>query len=180
MHILRFAALYGFWIVLSGRFETKYLTIGAFCAAAITYLTRDLMRPEGVAVRNRGVGVNFMIAGIGRFVLYVIWLLWSIVQANLQVAYIVLQPKMPIQPGLLSMRTKLRNRTGHIILANSITLTPGTITVDFDDGVYSVHALVPGAAQSLLDAKMQSKLERIFGENEEAVTDIRWIDKPGG
>jgi multicomponent Na+:H+ antiporter subunit E len=81
---------------------------------------------------------------------------------------------------LLLLRTKLRNRTGHIILANSITLTPGTITVDFDDGVYSVHALVPGAAQSLLDAKMQSKLEGIFGEREEAETDVRWIDRPGG
>jgi multicomponent Na+:H+ antiporter subunit E len=80
----------------------------------------------------------------------------------------------------LRLRTKLRNRTGHIILANSITLTPGTITIDFDDGDYSVHALVPGAAQSLLDAKMQSKLERIFGEREDAETDIRWIDKPGG
>jgi len=180
MHILRFAALYGFWIILSGRFETKYLTIGAFCAAAITYLTRDLMRPDSGPVVNRGVGVNFMIAGIGRFVLYFFWLLWSIVQSNLEVAYIVLQPKMPIQPGLLLLRTKLRNRTGHIILANSITLTPGTITVDFDDGVYSVHALVPGAAQSLLDAKMQSKLEGIFGEREEAETDVRWIDRPGG
>jgi multicomponent Na+:H+ antiporter subunit E len=64
------------------------------------------------------------------------------------------------------------------MLANSITLTPGTITVDFDDGNYSVHALVPSAAQSLLDAKMQSQLERIFGEREEASTDIRWIEKP--
>jgi multicomponent Na+:H+ antiporter subunit E len=63
------------------------------------------------------------------------------------------------------------------MLANSITLTPGTITVDFDDGNYSVHALVPSAAQSLLDAEMQSQLERIFGEREEATTDVRWIKK---
>ena len=120
-----------------------------------------------------------IVSGIGNFILYFFWLMWSVAQSNLQVAYIVLHPKLPIQPGLLRLRTKLRNRTGHIILANSITLTPGTITIDFDDGDYSVHALVPGAAQSLLDAKMQSKLERIFGEREEAETDIRWIDKPG-
>jgi len=178
MHILRFAALYGFWIVLSGRFQAKYLIIGAVCTAAITFLTRDLMRPDGVAA-SPNVEPHSIIAGVGRFVLYIFWLLWSIVQSNLEVAYIVLQPKMPIQPGLLSLRTKLRNRTGHIILANSITLTPGTITVDFEDGVYSVHALAPGAAQSLLDAKMQSKLERIFGEREEAVTDIRWLERSG-
>jgi multicomponent Na+:H+ antiporter subunit E len=178
MHILRFAALYGFWIVLSGRFQAKYLIIGMVCAAAITFLTRDLMRLDDTESAS-DVGPSALITGMARFVGYFFWLLWSIVQSNLEVAYIVLQPKMPIQPGLLSLRTKLRNRTGHIILANSITLTPGTITIDFDDGVYSVHALVPEAAQSLLDAKMQSKLERIFGEREEARTDIRWIERPG-
>jgi multicomponent Na+:H+ antiporter subunit E len=146
MPIVRFAALYAFWIILSGRFEIKYLAIG--------------------------------VVGMGRFILYLFWLLWSVLQSNFQVAYLVLHPKMPIQPGLLRLRTKLRNRTGHVMLANSITLTPGTITVDFDDGNYSVHALVPSAAQSLLDAKMQSQLERIFGEREEATTDVRWIKKP--
>ena len=178
MHVLRFAVLYGFWIVLSGRFESKYLIIGAFCAAAITYLTRDLARLGGVQAVKGGIDFKSIVAAAGRFFAYSLWLLWSIVKSNLEVAYIVLHPKMPIQPGLLSLRTKLRNRTGHIILANSITLTPGTITVDFDDGVYAVHALVPSAAQSLIDAKMQSKIEAIFGEREEAVTDVRWIDRP--
>jgi multicomponent Na+:H+ antiporter subunit E len=180
MVILRFAALYAFWIVLSGRFEMKYLVMGGVCVLLVTYLTQDLTRPDGAGEGQRREKDYFILAGIGRFVLYLFWLMWSVVQSNLQVAYIVLHPKLPIQPGLLRLRTKLRNRTGHIILANSITLTPGTITIDLDDGDYSVHALVPGAAQSLLDAKMQSKLERIFGEREEAKTDIRWIDKPGG
>jgi multicomponent Na+:H+ antiporter subunit E len=141
-------------------------------------LTQDLNQPEGAGQRARVEPVSLVFVGAARFVLYFFWLLWSVLQSNFQVAYLVLHPKMPIQPGLLRLRTKLRNRTGHIMLANSITLTPGTITVDFDDGNYSVHALVPSAAQSLLDAKMQSKLERIFGEREEATTDIRWIDKP--
>jgi multicomponent Na+:H+ antiporter subunit E len=179
MLILRFAALYGFWIILSGRFEVKYLIMGAVSAFIVLYLTQDLAQPDGPK-QVRGVPRDYsVVSGIGNFILYFFWLMWSVAQSNLQVAYIVLHPKLPIQPGLLRLRTKLRNRTGHIILANSITLTPGTITIDFDDGDYSVHALVPEAAQSLLDAKMQSKLERIFGEREEAETDIRWIDKPG-
>lgn len=178
MGLVRFAALYGFWIILSGRFEAKYLAIGVGCALLVTYLTQDLNQPEGAGQRARVEPVSLVFVGVARFVLYFFWLLWSVLQSNFQVAYLVLHPKMPIQPGLLRLRTKLRNRTGHIMLANSITLTPGTITVDFDDGNYSVHALVPSAAQSLLDAKMQSKLERIFGEREEATTDIRWIDKP--
>jgi len=178
MSAVRFAALYGFWIILSGRWETKYLVIGAVCALLVTYLTQDLTYSDGSGRRSQTRKAHFLLAGVGRFVLYLFWLLWSVLQANLQVAYLVLHPKMPIQPGLLRLRTKLRNRAGHVILANSITLTPGTITVDFDDGTYSVHALAPSAAQDLLEAKMQSKLERIFGEREEAATDVRWIDKP--
>lgn len=176
MLILHFAVLYGFWIVLSGRFQTKYLIIGAVCSLAVAYSSRDLRFPDGP--KRRGVQGYSIIAGIGRFVLYFFWLLLNVVQSNLEVAYLVLHPRMPIQPGLLRLRTRLRNRTGHIILANSITLTPGTITVDFDEGEYSVHALVPSAAQTLLDARMQSKLERIFGEREEAKTDVRWVDQP--
>ena len=179
MPIVRFAALYGFWIILSGRFEMKYLVMGAVCALLVTYLTQDLAAPAGTEGRSGSKTAYLYSVGVGRFALYLGWLLWSVLESNLQVAYLVLHPKMPIRPGLLRLRTKLRNRTGHIMLANSITLTPGTITVDFDDGIYSVHALVPAAAQSLLDAKMQSKLERIFGEREEASTDVRWIDKPG-
>jgi multicomponent Na+:H+ antiporter subunit E len=180
MLILRFAVLYAFWVILSGRFQTKYLVIGAVCAMLVAYLTQDLAQPERAKRNQLGNRVYSVIGGIGRFILYCFWLLWNIVKSSIQVAYLVLHPKVPIQPGLLRLRTKLHNRTGHIILANSITLTPGTITVDFDDGTYAVHALVPSAAQSLLDARMQSKLERIFGEREEAETDVRWIDGPGG
>jgi multicomponent Na+:H+ antiporter subunit E len=68
---------------------------------------------------------------------------------------------------------------GQIILANSITLTPGTITVDLHEGVYLVHALVPEAAGSLLEAKMQSKLEEILGEPEEPQPEIRWVGEDG-
>lgn len=177
MSVVRFAALYGFWIILSGRFETKYLVMGAVGALLVTYLTQDLAKSEGNGRRPRE-RVYSVLGGVWRFIFYAFWLLWNVLQSNLQVAYLVLHPKMPIRPGLLRLRTKLRNRTGHIMLANSITLTPGTITVDFDDGTYSVHALIPEAAQSLLEAKMQSKLERIFGEREEATTDVRWVERP--
>ncbi len=174
--VLRFAALYGFWVVLSGRFETKYLLTGAVCALVVTFLTQDLVRPMNrQAAKSGGPSPSFLLSA-WRFCRYLLWLMWSVVQSNLEVAYLVLHPKMPIQPALLRFTTKLRSQTGQIILANSITLTPGTITVDFNDGTYTIHALVPGAAGTLVDARMQSKLERIFGEQEETTTNIRWID----
>lgn len=177
--VLRFAALYGFWAVLSGRFETKYLLIGAVCALVVTFLTQDLVQPKNRQTATSGDSPRSYLTSGWRFFCYSVWLLWAIVQSNLQVAHLVLHPKLPIRPGLLRFTTKLRSQTGQVILANSITLTPGTITVDFNDGAYTIHALVPEAAEALVDAKMQSKLERIFGEREEATTEIRWIDQPG-
>ena len=110
-----------------------------------------------------------------RFFTYLLWLVYSIIEANLQVAYLVLHPKLPIEPGLLRFTTQLQSEIGHVILANSITLTPGTITVHYSEGTYVVHTLVPQAATSLLEAKMQNKLQSIFGEAEELQPDIRWI-----
>lgn len=173
--VLRFAALYGFWVALSGRFETKYLLIGAVCALVVTFLTQDLVYRNGQASKSDGPAPSFLIS-LGRFARYSLWLMWSVVQSNLEVAYLVLHPKMPIRPGLLRFTTKLQSEIGQIILANSITLTPGTITVDFNDGTYTIHTLVPSAAGTLVDARMQSKLESIFGERQERTTNIHWID----
>jgi multicomponent Na+:H+ antiporter subunit E len=175
---LRFAALCGFWLVLSGRFQTKYLVMGVVCALLVTLFTADLARRGGTSIQGTAAKRVSVPLAAWRLLVYFIWLLWSIVQANLQVAYLVLQPRMNVRPGLLSFKTKLRSRTGHIILANSITLTPGTITVEFGDGSYTIHVLAPEAAQSLLDAKMQSKIEQVFGEPEERTADIRWLEPP--
>jgi len=116
-----------------------------------------------------------------RLFLYIVWLIWEIIKANLQVAYLVLHPKMPIEPNLLRFRTRLGSAAGHIILANSITLTPGTITVDFRAGTYLVHALVPQAAQSLLDAEMPGKLAAVFGEDPKGpAPEMMWVQEDGG
>jgi multicomponent Na+:H+ antiporter subunit E len=178
---LQFLLLYATWFVLSGRLEIKYLTIGALAAGLVILLTADLLRFDEGQAKEAKPTVKFWLSSGLRFLSYVVWLIWSIVKANLQVAYLVLHPRMPIRPGLLRFRTRLRSNVGHIVLANSITLTPGTITVDLKDGIYLVHALVPEAAQSLLEAVMQNKLEAIFGETEESTPEILWVDdKDGG
>jgi multicomponent Na+:H+ antiporter subunit E len=176
--VVRSAALFLFWIVLSGRFQPKYVVLGLVCTLLVTFFTMDLVQPLIPSARPRHHERFSSLRAAGRFFAYCGWLFWSIVQSNLQVAYIVMQPKMNVRPGLLCFRTKLRSQTGHIILANSITLTPGTITVDFKDGIYTVHALAPEAAESLLSANMQSRIERIFGEPEERTSDIRWLEAP--
>ena len=176
---LHITILFAFWFILSGKLEVKYLVLGVASAALVTFVTQDLLEPDERQRKKKPLRVASLLKTGWRLFSYFVWLVYSIVEANLQVAYLVLHPKLPIEPGLLRFRTRLQSRVGHILLANSITLTPGTITVDLTEGTYLVHALVPQAAGSLLEAKMQNKLEMIFGEPEEPQPEIRWVREDG-
>ncbi|MFQ5683032.1 MAG: Na+/H+ antiporter subunit E [Candidatus Binatia bacterium] len=172
---LRFLLLYATWLVLSGRFQLKYLLLGVLSAGWVTFLTADLLHFEHKVKKREKSGLSLLLRSGWRLVLYFSWLIFAIIKANLQVAYLVCHPKLPIRPGLLRFKTQMQSGVGHIVLANSITLTPGTITVDFKEGTYLVHALVPEAAQSLVDAEMQNKLEAIFEGREDTNTEIKWV-----
>ncbi|MDN5347295.1 MAG: multicomponent Na+:H+ antiporter subunit [Clostridia bacterium] len=141
-------ALYIFWIVLSGKMEAKYLIIGFLSAVIITLLTRPLLL---VSIgSSKGILRSVYDLPWLRLMAYFPWLMWQIVLANLQVAAVIINPKMPIQPQLITFRKKLPGPVAYLTLANSITLTPGTITVDLEGDKYLVHALIgDAAAQSL-------------------------------
>lgn len=171
---LQFTILFAFWLILSGKLELKYLIFGLVSAALVTFVTQDLLEPQQGQRKAPSSTAAFSKAA-GRLCSYFVWLIYQIVKSNIQVAYIVLHPKLPVKPGLLRFRTRLQSRVGQILLANSITLTPGTITVDFTEGTYLVHALVPEAAGALLEEKMQAKLEAVFGEPEEPQPEIQWV-----
>jgi multicomponent Na+:H+ antiporter subunit E len=105
-----------------------------------------------------------------RFMLYVPWLVYQIILANLDVAKRVLHPSMPIDPIVISFPSKLKSDLSMTTLGNSITLTPGTITVDIDeDGTFYVHCLAKEHAEPLLEktpCEMAERVGYIFGEIE--------------
>jgi multicomponent Na+:H+ antiporter subunit E len=101
--------------------------------------------------------------------IYVFVLAYEILKANLQVAYIVIHPDLPIRPGVVRVRTGLKTTMARVLLANSITLTPGTFTLDLDDeeGVLYVHWLVVEAegeeeASKIIVARFEPILRRVF------------------
>ena len=105
------------------------------------------------------------------FLCYTLVFLWECIKANIDVAWRVLYPTLPIRPGTLRLRTKLKSDIGLTFLANSITLTPGTTTVDIDkpNGYIYVHILSlkegrdkPEDRQYVVD-RFERILERIFG-----------------
>jgi multicomponent Na+:H+ antiporter subunit E len=139
--------LFVLWIVLSGKFDAFHLLLGAGSALGISLGTRRLLLlppalgPQAVSPWG---AIPWLRLGV-----YLPWLLGQIVISSLQVAYVVLHPKMPIQPRCIRFHTPLPHTLAQLTLATSITLTPGTITLDVQDDVFVVHALTEAAARSL-------------------------------
>lgn len=150
---LTFLSTFGFWLVLSGHFDALHVGSGIACAALVTLLSSDLLRLGGAG--------SFRIA---RFALYVPWLLREIVQASLHVTWLVLRPR-GIRSRIVRFRTHLRSELARVMLGNSITLTPGTVTVDIDGDQFIVHALSDTAADALLDGDMERRVAWVFGED---------------
>ena len=173
--VLQFIILFAFWLILSGRYQLKYILIGAVAAGLVTFLTNDLL----YSALHRGVRVETKVWAVllqlWRFIAYLPWLLSRIIMANVQVAYLVLHPKMPIDPVLFLFRTRMRKGISQVTLANSITLTPGTITVSLEGGRYIIHTLKPPLASELAEAVMQNKIAKVYLEEKEPPPAARWV-----
>lgn len=141
-----------FWLVLSGHYTPLYLALGLVSAAVVTWLNR------------RDEIVSEVVLALPGLVRYAPWLLWQIVQANLQVARLVLDPRLPIDPVVIRARTAMRRDLAVATLANSITLTPGTVTVDIDGDELVVHALTPETAADVVSGAMARRVARVYGE----------------
>lgn len=156
--------LFAFWIILSGKFDLFHLALGFLSSLGVSLVTRKL-----VILRPPVVGI--LPPTLHRWPLYLPWLMWQILLSAVQVARVVLHPKMPINPRLIRFKCGLPNPLAHVTLANSITLTPGTVTLDVAEEEYTVHALTAGAADSLVPAKgegeMQERVARLFGTEPE-------------
>lgn len=172
--VLQFGALFIFWLILSGHFNLKYILLGVASAALVTLLSNDIFSAIFHYEEIEEVSSPPAALKLLRFLAYMPWLLFKIIKANIQVAGIVLNPRMPIDPAILQFNTTMRRKVAQVILANSITLTPGTVTISLDEGRYTVHALAPGSVQDLVEAKMQNKVGEIFMEKKERPPATLW------
>ncbi|NOY44274.1 MAG: hypothetical protein GXP50_02290 [Deltaproteobacteria bacterium] len=154
------------WLVLSGLYDPFHLGLGAVSVACVLWLNRRLPRPAG---RGR-TEVHVL-----RFAAYCGWLLGQILLSALHVAGVVLHPRLPVSPRMVRFRSDQPNDVARMLLANSITLTPGTLTVEVDGDEFTVHALTEATARGLLDGTMQAKVARLFSDEPgRAVYDVRW------
>jgi multicomponent Na+:H+ antiporter subunit E len=174
--VIVFTLLFGLWLLLSGNLVVEFIILGAAASALVVFLTSHLLEPSSTE-EYEPLPRSFFWLGlaIARFLFYLPWLIIQIVTANFQVAYQILHPKMPIAPRLLVFRTTLHSEPSQVLLAQSITLTPGTITVDLERSELVVHALFPVQDQILAKGGMQERVARVFGERPEPTTSVRTI-----
>jgi multicomponent Na+:H+ antiporter subunit E len=146
-----FALSLVFWLLLDGQRSLLGLTIGVLAAAAVAALNRDQTLVVDAVRSAPGL------------LAYLPWLFREIVRANLEVVRLVLDPRLPIDPVVVRLPTRLPGELALTALANSITLTPGTVTLDVEGTDLIVHALTPGGARQLLEGAMARRVAAAFG-----------------
>jgi multicomponent Na+:H+ antiporter subunit E len=124
--------LFAFWFILSGHLEAFFLGFGVLSCAGAVWVA---LRMEA----NDGERVPLHVGG--RFWRYFPWLMKEIFVANLKVARLILTPSLPISPMLVRYRGSQRTDLGRALYANSITLTPGTITIGVRGSDFLIHSL---------------------------------------
>ncbi|MDO3378305.1 Na+/H+ antiporter subunit E [Geoalkalibacter halelectricus] len=158
--LVTFLILFAFWMMLSGMFDAFHLFLGVIACGAVAYFSAHLLFPDGkVGLSGRNV--------LG-MALYLPWLFWQIVVANLQVAKIVLHPRMLdlINPQIVRFKTSIKSPFARVTFGQSITLTPGTITINIDRDEFTVYALTDDTAASLpgeMEKRVAAALEKEQG-----------------
>ena len=149
-----YGALFGVWLLLSGFFTPFFLGLAVVCCALVV----------AIALRMDAVDREPLAITLGwRFVTYLPWLVKEIFVANVEVARQVWSRDMPIDPQLEWVPASQRSDLGTTIFANSITLTPGNISVSVEPGRILVHALTREGISNLVDGPMDARVRGVEG-----------------
>ena len=153
--------LFALWLMLSGRTESGFLFMGACFSLLTSYICAPFL-----TVKNEKTGKEYFLMRVNFFRLfgYYMWLIKEIFVSGIEVTKIILKVS-EFEPKVIFFRMNYDNPTAAALLATSITLTPGTITLDINEmGVYEVYALNGRCAESLLCGKMQMKIGKLYKE----------------
>ena len=156
--ILQAALLMVFWLLLSGHYDLMHISLGIFSVILVLLINHPIRRYL-FAMEEHSDTLKLSLV---RLIYYVPWLLWQIVIASLQVASAVLHPKCPVDPAVLRFKTRLGNTSSKVILGNSITLTPGTITLEIEKDEFLVHSLMDISYSGIIDGTLPGEVAKLY------------------
>lgn len=149
-----FVLLFILWIVLNGQITLEIAVFGAVICGALYLFLHKFM---GYTWKR-----ELIIAGCtGKILKYILFLVLEVIKAALAVSKLILAFDREPEPVLVRFRTGLKTQTGQTLLANSITLTPGTITTDLEDGDYIVHSLDRAYAAGIHESEFVGKIREL-------------------
>lgn len=151
-HLSLILVLTGFWLAASGRFDPLLLGLMAGAVVIVTLLTHRLgvLDPEGHPTHL-----------LGRAPRYWGWLIWSVVVSNLAVLRVVFSPRASWSPRLVRAPIHQADSLGRTILANSATLTPGTVVCDLEGSEIIVHCLTADSAAGILGGDLDRRVTKM-------------------
>ena len=153
-----FVLLLATWAVFSGKFDAFHLGLGVLSSLIVTVISQDLL------FADRGKSLGERLGEGGRFVKYVLWLLWQVALANVHVFKLAMTKtgEEEMAPRVVKFKTKLKSDFAKFVFANSITLTPGTVTISITGNQFLVHAISEATAKDLATGEMERRVAEVF------------------
>lgn len=145
------------WCAFSGIFDAFHLGVGLLSAIAITLINQKHFQSN--------LGITALIRRVITSFLYIGWLLTRIVLAAIHVTKLILAPQSKLNPKLIKHKSSLRGNSAKTLFANSITLTPGTITAEINGDEFTIHQIDTDSAGDIVGGEMEKQIQRIFKGN---------------
>jgi multicomponent Na+:H+ antiporter subunit E len=146
------------WLMLSGHYTLLLLSFGLLSVLLVVFIA---LRMDVVDHEGHPLHLNPK-----ELIIYWCWLMKEIFVSNIYVCRLILNPAMPISPTVIALRSSQSSDLARVIFANSITLTPGTVTIDVDGDITEVHAITEEAGRSLLQGSMDGKVTALESKSE--------------
>lgn len=131
-YIVLWLTMFGLWLLLSGHYQPMTLSAGVLSSLLVTYIAWRMDKEDHYA---------FPLIFTPRLPVYWVWLIKEIIKSNVKVVRIILSPSLPISPIMVPFQACMKSDLARMIYANSITLTPGTITTGTEGDILRIHAL---------------------------------------
>ncbi len=145
------------WIIFSGKFDPFHLGLGVLASTLVAYFSGSFFWSGTPG------GPGFRLSAVPKAINYTFWMVYQILLANFHVFFLAVHPRVrqKISPKIIHFKTRLRSDFAKYVLANSITLTPGTVTIQIENDVFTVHAISHKAAASL-PGEMERRVAEVF------------------
>jgi len=162
---MSFISLMAFWLVMSGFFGIIHITLGILSVASVMFVNYKLKTVRFYKDDMNDLGeLRF-----ARAIFYFFWMFLQVLKAGIHVVGILLRPNMPVSTSIIKFKVDLPSAHAKMILGNSITLTPGTLTLDITGDEFIVHALDDYSFQGIQDDSMPKQVLKLFEKEERPV-----------